>query len=65
MKNESYGTKYPIELVTYFWREVTPAPNTEWIEDMNRAAQQLLPASPFRRIWLYDGWTESVVILAS
>ena len=64
MTNKSYETEHPIELVVYFWREVTPPPETGWIEAMQQVVTELLTASPFRRVWLYDGWTKSANLLA-
>lgn len=64
MTNKSYETEHPIELVVYFWREVAPPPNTGWIHAMTQVAEQLLMNSPFRRVWLYDGWAETVETLA-
>lgn len=64
MTNKSYQTDYPIELVVYFWREVTPPPNTGWIEAMKEVASELVNESPFRRVWLYDDWVKAAEVLA-
>jgi hypothetical protein len=64
MANKSYETEFPIELIAYFWREVTPPPNTGWIDAMRAVASDFLGASPFQRVWIYDDWTKVADLLA-
>ena len=64
MTKKSYKTEHPIELLVYFEREVTPPPNTGWEDAMKQVAQQFLSDSPFRRVWLFDGWSGGVHVLA-
>jgi hypothetical protein len=64
MTNKSYKSEHPMELIVYFWREVTPPLETGWIEAMQEVARARLANSPFRRVWLYDDWTKRASQLA-
>jgi hypothetical protein len=56
---KSYKVDVPVELLAHF--ELHPMfPDDVWMRRVRTLVSQALAASPFRRVWIFDGERESI-----
>lgn len=58
----SYQTALPIELLAYY--VAAPPPDTPaWRSEVREYLRAHRPGSPFRRVWLFNGFTNAIVLV--
>jgi hypothetical protein len=57
-----YKTAVPVELVAYFI-SAPPDGAAEWLAEVQRFVAPRLAGSPFRRVWIFDQWSRSILLV--